>query len=138
MQECYNERLNLLMHGVAEKSWETKDQTKIVLKIFLFNGLLLDPEEIGVIDVHRLPQTTNPKSLYKARPIIVKLATAFDKHSIMRSLKHLRQYNDTQDDDSPHSSTPNDYVEPRKRNIYVTEHLPKFFLDQKKKLMPDY
>ena len=92
MQECYNKRLNLLIHGVAEKAWKTKDQRKIVLKNFLSNGLLLDPEEIGVIDAHRLPQTTKSKSLNKTRPIIVEFATAFDKHSIMRSLRHLRQY----------------------------------------------
>ena len=29
MQECFNKRLNLLIHGVAKKAWETKDQTKI-------------------------------------------------------------------------------------------------------------
>ena len=29
-QDCYNKRLNLLVHGIKETPWETKEKTKAI------------------------------------------------------------------------------------------------------------
>lgn len=81
-QECYNKRLNLLIHGIEETVWENKEQTKELFVEFLTKGLLLNSTEVKVIDLHRLPQVAvQKKGVKSVRPIIVKLATAFDKHT---------------------------------------------------------
>ena len=60
MQESYDKRLNILIHGVKEDSisrWEKHETTDIKFQDFLKNGLNIDdPDEIEFAEIHRLPQ----------------------------------------------------------------------------------
>ena len=78
------------------------------------------------MDIHRLPQYPVRKNGRPfSRPIIVKLLTMHDKHLIFKSVKHLQSFNNAQKNED--QSVP---------YVYVTEHLPKKFQDQRKQLLP--
>jgi len=77
MQECYNKRLNLLVHGIEDSPWETREQTKDKLNQFFIEGLKLDTKKHSFVDLHRLPQRpVTTDGVKKARPIIFKLSNA--------------------------------------------------------------
>ena len=60
MQESYNKRLNILIHGIEEDEdsvWESHQKTLEKFDEFLKNALEMDPNDIEVADIHRLPQT---------------------------------------------------------------------------------
>ena len=79
-------------------------------------------DSIKIVDLHRLPQHTIRKpGKAITRPISVKLLTKFDKDKIFKNINRFRQYNDE-----------------RKSRIFITDHLPKLFYNQKKQLMPEY
>ena len=100
-----------------------------MLKKFLKDGLQIEnPDQISIIDVHRLPQYPLFKNKVKInRPIIFKLAGNNDKQMIMHSLKNLRRYNETRLKENSKAGI-----------VYVTEHLPKPLYLQKKQLLPHY
>ena len=129
MKESYSKRLNILIHGVDEDQdspWETHQQTLEKFNNFLSEALKLDPKEISLADIHRLPQRPVIRQGSKVtRPIIVKLVQAFDKSRIMRELKRLKSYNEARKKNS-------------KQTVYVTQHLPDAFLQQKKALLPKF
>ena len=134
-KEAYSKRLNLLIHGLTENFshlWETRDETLKIFNSFLVNGLkIIDPSSIHVIDIHRLPQHPVYKNGTKhTRPILVKLNSVFDKRAIFSSIKNLQTYNTTLScqDDSPIQS----------RRVYITEHLPVAFIDQRNRLLPTF
>jgi len=60
MQECYDKRLKVLIHGVKEDGdnvWEKKETTIEKYENFLEKGLKIDdPSDIEYVDIHRLPQ----------------------------------------------------------------------------------
>lgn len=60
MQESYNKRLNVIIHGVKEdvgKAWETRAETIEKFQNFVKDGLQIeDPDDIELVDIHRLPQ----------------------------------------------------------------------------------
>ena len=130
MQESYAKRLNILVHGIKEdQHWEKREKTVTKFQNFLKDGLKLDePNDIEFEDIHRLPQhpiSTKGKAI--DRPIIVTLLTMEDKSSIFKSVRKMKAYNEKckRDDDT---SAP----------IYVTEHLPKKFQEQRKLPLPFY
>ena len=107
-------------------AWETRNQTKTVYDSFLSEALDLNPSDIPIADIHRLPQ----KPIFKVgkkmtRPIIVKLTNALDKSLIFSQLRKLKQYNAKRSEN-------NQSREP----VFITEHLPPAFQQQKKVLMP--
>ena len=56
MIDLCNKRLNLLIYGSEDdKAWETKEQSKAIIDDFLLDALQIDPAEIHLVDVHRLP-----------------------------------------------------------------------------------
>ena len=130
MQEAYDKRLNILTHGIKENSdspWEKHEKSLDKFHDFLKNGLQIeDPDAVEIVDIHRLPQ--HPVQRFGrnvVRPIIVKLLTMQDKTLIFNSAKHLKAYNSkriSEDATSPH--------------IFITEHLPKKFQEQRKRLLP--
>ena len=75
-------------------------------------------DSIKIVDLHRLPQRTIRKA---GKAIIVKLSTKFGKDKIFKNMNRLKQHNDQ-----------------RKSRIFITDHLPKLFYNQKKQLMPKY
>ena len=107
-----------------DSPWETKDKTIDIFNHVLLEALKLDPTLISVIDVHRLPQQSIFRNGAKvSKPIIVKFQNAMDKAKVTKSLKNLKIYNQ-----QPKSSSSNfSYV-------YVSDHLPKPFEAQRKKL----
>ena len=110
----------MLIHGLEESkanAWEGAGETRLIFENFLTEGLKIqDASAVGLVDIHRLPQHPVYKNGKKvSRPIIVKLDSAFSKRTIFKSLKHLKEYN----------------KDPEK-NVYVTEHLPKPFYEEKK------
>ena len=115
--------MNILIHGVDEEMetvWETHQQTMDKFNNFLKNALDIDHSQIAVADLHRLPQKPVFRQGQKVtRPIIVKLVYANDKNYIYRQLRKLKSYNETRKINS-------------KSNIYITDHLPAAFLEQKK------
>ena len=129
MQESYNKRLNILIHGVEEDrncAWETHENTLKKFDDFLTTALKIDSDDINVVDIHRLPQTPlRIRGKKVNRPIIVKLDSMMEKSKIFRNLKRLKSYNDLRKLDN-------------KSSIFVTDHLPKVFLEQKKLLMPQF
>ena len=128
LQESYDKRLNLLIHGIEESdAWETLEQTKKLIHNFMKDGLLIDdPSTISLADYHRLPQQPISRNNHEVhRPIIIKLANSTDKKLIFTKLKNLKKYNEIRKsvDKKPH---------------YVTEHLPKQFQQERKALLPQF
>ena len=128
-KEIYSKRFNLIIHGIEEEknvAWEGREKTERLLNEFFTEGLQVNPHEIGIADFHRLPQHPIYRDQKKVdRPIIIQLTTSTDKHKIMSSLKHLKSYNSNRKTKSLMA-----------RPVYITEHLPKQFLEQKKSLIP--
>ena len=126
MQESYNKRLNTLIHGIEEDEdsvWESHQQTLEKFDEFLKNALEMDHDDIEIADIHRLPQTLQSrKGVWVNRPIIVKLSHAMDKKQFFSNLKRLKSFNTMRRTAS-------------KSTIFVTEHLPKVFLQKKKLVM---
>ena len=115
IQESYDKRLNLLIHGLEESdAWETLEKTNKLIHNFIKAGLLIDdPLTISLVDYHRLPQQPTFRNNHKVhRPIIIKLTNSTDKKLIYTKLKSLIKYNEIRKsfDKKPH---------------YITEHLPK-------------
>ena len=123
MRESYSKRLNILVHGLKEQgNDETKEQAKALLENFLNEALEITLDSIKIVDLHRLP----PRTICKAgkaitRPIIVNLLAKFDKDKIFKNINRLKQYNNQ-----------------TKSRLFITDHLPKLFYNQKKKLMPEH
>ena len=67
MQESYEKRLNILIHGLDENptlAWEKVDETRKIVENFLSDGLQIsNPSSISFVDLHRLPQ----RSIYRNR-----------------------------------------------------------------------
>ena len=135
-REAYSKRLNLLIHGIEEsleEIWETKQSTLEKFDRFLENGLKISRSQIKVIDIHRLPQRPLFKQGYQVcRSIIVILGSVFDKQLILSSCKNLKAYNGNLFHDGKLTNGK------QSRTIYVTEHLPKTFVNQKKLLLPSF
>ena len=131
MKESYDKRLNILIHGILEDNnnvWEKREKTIKKFQDFLKNGLKINLTEIKLSDIHRIPQqpiTKNGRPVH--RPIIVKLLTIHDKNLIFKSAKNLSQYNAMRKE----SGSTN-------LNIYITDHLPAKFQEQRKLLIRHY
>ena len=130
-KELYDKRFNLLVHGIDENkemAWETRIESEEKLRKFLAEGLQIPSSHaIAIADVHRLPQHAISKQGKRVtRPIIVKLTSYNDKNLIMKSLKNLKKFNAERKE--KYGCDVN--------YIFVTEHLPKEVLLQKKRLIP--
>ena len=128
MQESYDKRLNLLIHGIEESdAWETLEKTKKLLHNFMKDDLLIDdPSTIFLADYHRLPQQPIFRNNRKVhRPIIIKLTNSTDKRLSFTKLKNLKKYNEIKKsvDKQPH---------------YITEHLPKQFQQERKAVLSQF
>ena len=128
MQESYDKRLNVLLHGIEEDGdsvWETRDVTLQKIHDFMKEGLqIVDLTSITLTDYHRLPQQPVYRNNCKVnRPVIVKLCNSNDKRLFFCKLKNLKQYNESRKtrDLKPH---------------YITDHLPKLFQQERKSLLP--
>ena len=131
-REAYSKRFNLLVHGLEEDQtnpWENRTVTENLLKKFFIQGLKMEnPEQINIVDLHRLPQYPLFKNNKRInRPIIFKVANNSDKQMILNSLKNLRGYNEDKKSENSKAT-----------KIYVTEHLPKTLYEEKKRLLPQY
>ena len=96
MKESYDKKLNILIYGIQEDNnnvWEKREKTIEKFQDFLKNGLKIDPNEIKLSDIHRLPQQPITRNGRPDRPIIVKLLTIHDKNVIFKSAKNLGPYN---------------------------------------------
>lgn len=135
-RESYSKRMNLLVHGLEEKEgnvWENKRETQEIFNNFVKQGLKMDPNSIPLVDIHRLPQHPVVRhGLKVTRPIIIKLANAMDKQKVMKNLKNLKSYNE-----SLNQRLENSHAR-KKKQVFVTEHLPQAYYQQKKKLMPKF
>ena len=132
LQESYNKRLNILVHGIKEEDnnvWETREETIAKFRNFVREGLKIeDPEDIEYVDIHRLPQHPVSRLGKKVhRPIIIKLLTMQDKKMLYKSVKNLKPYNAR----LKLEQTSHPYV-------YVSDHLPQAFQNQRKLLLPHY
>ena len=83
------------------------------------------PSDIVMSDFHRLPQKPlfNNEGQRISRPVIIELTSAADKRLIFSLAKKLKARNDLM----------------RQENLrpqYITEHLPKKFREERKKLLP--
>ena len=138
LRESYNKRLNLLIHGLAESEGtglETRDQTQLIYNDFMIKGLQLDPVSIPLVKIHRLPQQSVVRGgVNIVRPIIIKLNNAMDKHNIMSSLSNLKAYNLARQNEQQTAATPPSFP----KSVYITEHLPKEFQEQRKRLLPRF
>ena len=117
MQESYEKRLNILMHGIPEPNnsvWESSIQTLGAIQNVMKDGLLIyDPLTIPLA-----PQRPTFRDGRKVtQPIIIKLTTAPDKKRIFSSLKSLKDYNERRRTQN-HST------------LYVTDHLPNSFQEE--------
>ena len=131
-RELYSKRFNFLIHGLPEDKmfkWETRDKTLAIFYRFVEDGLKIKPENLRLVDIHRLPQTPvfGDDDLRRDRPIIIKLGDSFSKRLFMNSFKNLKAYNKNNREENP--SAP---------YIFVSEHLPKELQMQKKKLLPRF
>ena len=96
MRELYSKRLNILIHGLNEskEAWEITTQTKTVLTKFFTEGIKIDLNSLSLVDCHRLPQRPIFKQRQEVtRPIVLKLANAFDKRLILKAASKLKKYN---------------------------------------------
>ena len=130
MQESYDKRLNVLIHGLEESNktdWETREITQETIYEFFQKGLQIkEPRTIELIDCHRLTQSPIFKNNIKVnRPVIIKLAKEIDRRIIFSKLKNLKHYNEARKSQN-------------KRPHYITEHLPKQFQVEGKALLPHF
>ena len=129
MQESYSKRMNILIHVIEEDNnsvWESHKQTTERFENFLEDALKMNPDNIEVVDIHRLPQQPIfEKGIKVNRAIIVKLTNAIDKSTIFGNLKLPKDLDNAQ-------------KLKNKPFIYITDHLPRTFLQQKKMLLPDF
>ena len=97
--EAYSKRLNVLIHGIVKDQknlWENRDTTVKLFKKILTDGLKIDdPNELPLVDIHRLPQ----RLLYNEKGrvnclIIIRLYNYDDKHWLFSQLKFLKSYSD--------------------------------------------
>ena len=80
----------------------------------------MHPDDVEIEEILRLPQRPVIKDGKKViRPIIIKLANATTKQNIFGNLKRLKAYNTVKKFEG-------------KPLRFVTDHLPKKFLKQKK------
>ena len=103
----------------------------------MIDRLGLDPKSISLVDIHRLPQRPIVKQGSNiTRPIVIKLATAMDKHTVMSNLKNLKAYNLKKQVgfDNKHFHADSSH---RNSSVFITDHLPKEFY-KRKKLMPAF
>ena len=129
MIDLYNKRLNFLIYGFEDNNaWETKEQSKAIIDDFLLDALQIDPAEIHLVDVHRLPRhPISFRGKQVTRPIIIKLPNVFEKKKIMDLLPKLKAYNQKRGE----LATSN-------LSILISEHLPKEFQNHKKSLMSKF
>ena len=80
MTDLYS-RLNLLIYGFEESNaWETKEQSKAIIDDFLLDAVHINPAEIYLVDVHRLPRhPISSGGQQLTCPIIIKLPNIFEK-----------------------------------------------------------
>ena len=55
MQDSYNKRLNVLIHGIKEdegNAWEKREATVQKFKTFLNDGLNINPDDVELVDIH--------------------------------------------------------------------------------------
>ena len=103
-------------------------ETKSIFEEFLKAGLDLDASAVSLVDIHRLPQRSVTKNGKRVdRPIVIKVATVMDKARITGSLRKLKMFNEGRKKDDPNTSY-----------VFVTDHLPKRFELQKKKLITQF
>ena len=89
---------------------------------------ITNPESIPFVDIHRLPQRPIfRKGIRVKRPIIDKLTKVADKRLIYSRLRNLKRYH------KKHRSTKSGFSV-----VYITDHLPKKILEEKKLLMPQF
>ena len=125
---CFASSLNAPLVEDESVVWEKREETEAILNKFLTEALQLNPEQLKLTDLHRLPQHPIYKDKVKINcPIIFKVASVFDKHTIMTRLKMLKDYNERQQESCPTAP-----------KVYVSEHLPKEMYEQKKLLMPHF
>ena len=130
MQESYEKRFNILIHGLEEKcdsAWETPDETLQIVHNFMNEGLKIEqPTDVAIVDCHRLPQHPIYRNRTKVeRSIIIKVANSPAKRQIYGSLKYLKAFNDNR----------------RLLNhkaVYITDHLPKKFQEERKLILPQF
>ena len=93
------------------------------------DGLKIDhPTSITVVDAHRLPQRPTYRHGKRiCRLLIVKLAIILDKNKIFGHVKNLKSFNEVRE-----STLLLD------KSVYVSNHLPKEFVLQRKRLYPPY
>ena len=128
MQESYDKRLNVLLHGIEEDGdsmWKTRDVTLQKIQDFMQESLqIVDLTSTTFTDYHRLLQQPVYRNNCKVnRPIIVKLCNSNDKRLFFSKLKNLKQYNE--------SRKTRDF-----KRHYITDHLPKLFQQECKSLLP--
>ena len=101
----------------------------------MIKGLQLDPVSIPLGDIHRLPQQPVVRRRVNiAKPIIIKLNNAMEKHKIMSNLSNLKACNLPRQNEPQTAATPPRFPKP----VYITEHLPKEFQKQRKRLLPRF
>ena len=129
LKESYEKRLNILMHELREPDslWEKREESLTLFQDFMRDGLNIDdPTSIALFDAHRLPQRPKyNKGTCICRPLIVKLATISDKNKIFSHLKNLKNCDETRNSSLLHH-----------KSVYVSNHLPREFVLQKKRLYP--
>ena len=127
--EPYSKRQNILIHGIEEDKksvWENRDITIQKLKNFMKDELEMDFDKVPIVDFHRLPQQPLCKLGKRiTRPIIVELAYMEDETAIYKAAKNLKKYNRTRREMKQSSPY-----------VYITDHLPRAFQEQRKKLFP--
>ena len=118
IKEPFEKRYNILIHGLRE--------IEHVYRFMKDSFFISDPKSLPLMDYHRLPQQPTFKFGRKTtRPIIIKLANAADKRQIFGNLKNLKSYNESR-------KALNLYC------VFVTEHLRKKFLQERKLLLPEF
>ena len=131
MKESYEKRVNILVHGLREPDSprEKREESLTLFHDFMRDGLNIDdPTSIAVVDAHRLPQRPKyNKGTRICRPLIAKLATISDRNKIFSHLKNLKNFDETRNSCLLHY-----------KSDYVSNHLPREFVLQKKRLYTQY
>ena len=137
MKESYSKRLNILIHGLAEEESTVWKKRETTLQKFIEISERWSANRTRTA-FYRLPQRPVLRNGQRAcRSIIVKLTTAIDKAKIFRSSKTIKSYNVAANLQNLSDSNEND-ESIAKRYVYVTDHLPKAFLMQKRSFMPEF
>jgi ribA/ribD-fused uncharacterized protein len=124
-QEVERRRMNLLLHGVDEAAWETREQVETSVQHFLSNTLKLDNVPV-LHKIHRI----GPKGS-KHRPIMMSFKSLEDRNRVWKAKNYIQS---TPRVTQEHGKDVNEPTQ--KTKVFLTQDYPTEVRARRRRLVP--